>query len=172
MVRLSDSGPLVFRFVSVGFRFRRWCRNFVGSGEIWPIFGQIRRIWTRSRRNIAGSGGFQIELRRKRKNIANICHFLSEYVWMSPDVLIWWSGRVARVFGEETRQLTRRVRVLCVTTHRRPSDWSVRVVAGWFRAGPAGWSGDKDPWTPLSMPTSASDVFCLPRMQFSLLKWW
>ena len=53
--------------------------------------------------------------------------------------------------GEETRQPNRRVRVLWVATRSRPSDWSVRVVAGRFRAGPAGWSGDEDPWTPLTV---------------------
>ena len=55
MVRLSGSDPSVFGFVSVGFGFRCRCRNFTGSNEIWSIFGRIRQIWTRSRRNIAGS---------------------------------------------------------------------------------------------------------------------
>ena len=143
MVGLFGSSPSIFGF-------RRRCWNFAGSSEIWPIFGWIRRIWTRSWRNIAGFGGFQVELHRKSKNITGICHFLSEYLWMLLDVLIWWSGLVARVFGEETRQPTQRVRVLCMPTRCRPSDWLVRVVADRFRAGPTGWSGDEDPWTPLT----------------------
>ena len=36
-----------------------------------------------------------------------------------------------------------------VATRRRPLDWSVRVVAGRFRVGPASWSGDEDPWIAL-----------------------
>ena len=55
MVGLSGSGPSVFGFVLVGFGFPRRCRNFAWSGEIWSIFGRIRRIWTRSQWNIAGS---------------------------------------------------------------------------------------------------------------------
>ena len=56
---------------------------------------------------------------------------------------------MAQVFREETCQLNRRVRVLCVATRCRPSDWSVQVVVDRFRASPAGWSGDEDSWTPL-----------------------
>ena len=61
---------------------------------------------------------------------------------------------MARVFGEETRWPTRRDRVLWVATCRRPSDWSVRVVAVRVRAGPAGWAGGRVLWTPLVVETN------------------
>ena len=55
MVGSSDSGPPGFGFVSVDFGFYCWCRYFAGLVKIWPIFGWIHRIWTRSRRDLARS---------------------------------------------------------------------------------------------------------------------
>ena len=103
--------------------------------------------------DLAGSGGFHVDRSWKSKNIAGISHFLSGILQMSPDV-VDLVGRVARVLGEETRQPNRRVRVLWVATCSRSSDWSVRVVAGRFRAGLASWSGDEDPWTLLVLVPS------------------
>ena len=97
--------------------------------------------------DLTGSGGFHVDLSRKSKNIAGISHFLSKILRMSPDVVDLVVGSGGSGFGEETRQPNRRVWVLWVATRSRPSDWSVRVVVGRFRAGPAGWSGDEDPWT-------------------------
>ena len=81
------------------------------------------------------SGGFQVALCRKT--------FQSRRI-----LLILWSSWVARVFGGETRQSTRRDQVLWVVTRHRPSDWSVRVVAVRVWAGPAGWAGKQVLWTP------------------------
>ena len=100
--------------------------------------------------DLTGSGGFHVDLSRKSKNIASISHFLSEILRMSPDVVDLVVGSGGSGFGGGNRQPNRRVRVLWVATCSRSSDWSVRVVAGRFRAGPAGWSGDEDPWTPLT----------------------
>ena len=55
MVGSSSLGLLVSGGLSVSFKFWSRCWYFARSVKIWPIFGQIHRIWTRSRRNIAGS---------------------------------------------------------------------------------------------------------------------
>ena len=99
--------------------------------------------------DLTGSGGFHVDLSWKSKNIAGISNFLLEILRMLPDVVDLVVGSGGSGFGEETRQPNRRDWVLWVATRSRPSDWSVRVVAGWFQAGPEGWSGDEDPWTPL-----------------------
>ena len=86
MVRSSSLGPSVFRFVPVGFEFRHRCRNFVRSGEIWPIFGWIHWIWTRSRWNIAKSHRIwwisSTSLSEKQK-YRRYLYFLLENLWMS-----------------------------------------------------------------------------------------
>ena len=71
----------------------------------------------------------------------------SEKLSISPDFVAFMVGRVARVFGEETRLPTRRDRVLWVATCRRPSEWSVQVVAVRVRAGPASLAGERVLWT-------------------------
>ena len=124
--------------------FRCQCRYLAGSvdsgldlNEISPDLVDFMLLFVEKSKispNLVDCSGFQEALCLKT--------FGSHQI-----LLILWSGRVARVFGEETYQATQRDRVLWVATHQRLSDWSVRVVADRFRAGPAGWAGHWVVWT-------------------------
>ena len=148
MVGSSGSGPSGFGLCRFGFGFRRQFRYFAAGADISPNRSRSGRYLAGSVESgvdLAGSGGFQVDLRRKIKNIVRsggfqvaLCRKTFQSHWI---LLILWSGRVARVFGEETRWPTRRDRVLWVATCRRLSDWSVRVVAVRVWASPAGWAG-------------------------------
>ena len=150
MAGSSGSGPSGFGLVSFGFGFRCQFRYFAAGADISPDRSRSGRYLAGSVESgvdLAGSGGFQVDLRRKIKNIAGSGGFhvaLCRKTFQSHRILlILWSGRVARVFGEETCWPTRRDRVLWMATRRRPSDWSVRVVAVRVRAG------GRVLWTPL-----------------------
>ena len=125
----------------------RSCRYLVGSVESGLDLDEISS-------DLTGSGGFHVDLSRKSKNIAGISHFLSEILQMSPDVVDLVVGSGGSGFGGGNPPTEPKVRVLWVATRSRPSDWSVRVVAGRFWAGSAGCSGDEDPWTLLVLVPS------------------
>ena len=142
MVGSSSSGPLGFGLVSIQFQvsppvpiFRRQCRYFAESvkygvdlDKISPDLVDFKQIFVGKSKispDLVDCSGFQVALCRKT--------FRSRRI-----LLILWSGLVAWVFREETCQPTQRDRVLQVVTYRRPSDWSIQVVAIWFRAGSMG----------------------------------
>ena len=100
MVGSSGSGLSVSGRLSVGFGFWSQCRYFVaGSIKIWPIFGRTHQLWTRSRRDLARSGGFHATLCQKIKNIAGSGGLqwisrssLSENLWISSDFIDFMVG--------------------------------------------------------------------------------
>ena len=153
MVGLFGSGPSIFGFVSVSFEFRSRCRNFTGSGEIWPIFGRIRGIWTRSRRNIVGSRWIWWISSRTSSEKQKYHRYLSYFVRIPLNVVgcfdlmvgsggsSFWGGNPPtdpKGSGSVHGDLPPTIKLVG------------SVVADRFRVGPAGWSGDEDPWTPLT----------------------
>ena len=102
MVRSSSSGPSSFGFVSISFRFCHRCRYFAIGADIWldrSRFGQYLVGSIKSGldldeilSNLTRSGGFQVALRRKIKNISKFdglqwisSSSLSENLWISSD---------------------------------------------------------------------------------------
>ena len=70
----------------------RSCRYLVGSIESGLDLDEISS-------DLTGSGGFHVDLSRKSKNIADISHFLSEILRMSPDVVDLVVGSGGSGFG-------------------------------------------------------------------------
>ena len=139
LVGSSSSGLVGFRVVPLGFGLYHWVSGCITgdailarSIEIWPNHDEISPDLVRSGLDLDEISpnlmGFQIILAGELQ----IPPVFVSFHWKSFEYrqrfLVLWSGRVARVLGEETRQPTQRVSGSVGGDLQPTSEWSVRVV--------------------------------------------
>lgn len=77
-----------------------------------------------------GISNFQVILRWRTPTITGFCKFSLKNLRISPKVFSFMIRSDGSSFGEETRQSTRRCRVLWVATWHQPSEWLIWAVGG------------------------------------------